>query len=149
MTNDNILSLFVDVDYLGMDDVKEACIGFIRANLTAEQSLKIYIFANSMNNTTLKEMAVLMMLSDFEKCSQSEEYLDLEFDVLNDYITSVNKIQAVKSQTIFEGIVRWLVRDVSERAKHMTDLLCSINIADLTADYLIAYLYEHIDPEHE
>ena len=117
---DNLLSFIKDADFLELDDVKDQGIKILMSNLDPQNALDAYHLSNICNSIILKNKSQEFILQNFDVVSASDEFQKLDIAIVKDILTTQPRNRC--TQKIFEGILRWIVRDSEARKVYLSEL---------------------------
>lgn len=107
-----------------------ACEQFLEHQLHHTNCLGIEMFARLHLCSDLAAKAHLFVLENFTSVAESEEFLELSLEKLQEYISS-DLIDVRTEETVFNAVVRWVKFDLDERQKYLSDLLGNVRLAVL------------------
>lgn len=107
-----------------------ACEKFLERQLHHSNCLGIEMFAHLHLCTELQAKAHQFALENFTSVVESEEFLELSFDKLREYISS-DLIDVRTEETVFNAVMRWVKFDLDEREKCLSELLQCVRLAVL------------------
>lgn len=141
LTEDNAQSLIRDADYLGLNDVKDACAHFLKSHVHFWNVIEVNYLAELLNCTSLEKTCIQFINTYFQEVSQTDGYLELDFNLLEHTLARKN-IHVDSQKNLFDALVRWITHDVEGRKIHLQDLLKFVKFSDLNRDYLTNYFFQ-------
>lgn len=142
---DKVPSLFTTSHFFQLDSVSNACLKFLWDHLNPNTVLSFREYSNISNNRCMTEKADQYISENFDDVAISKEFLDiLPFDALKQIIKRDN-LNALKEETVYESVIRWVKAYVTERCCHLPELLCCIRMPLLDPEYVATRVYlEHL-----
>ena len=84
----------------------------------------------------LKEKCREVINSNFSVVMETEDYLNLDVKQVMEWVSSDDVIVNAE-EDIFQGIVKWVSHDKSEREKDFPELLHQIRLSSISHDFLL------------
>ncbi|KAL9966594.1 hypothetical protein ACROYT_G024696, partial [Oculina patagonica] len=122
-------------DYLFRPNLKIFAGRFLKENLTISNCFSIYYFAEKYQCDELVGNAREFILSNFALVAKSEEFLNLESQQVEQWI-SCDKMVVSSEDEVFEIILKWIKEDKGERKGNFVELFRHVRLAFVTRDYL-------------
>ena len=91
--------------------------------LTTENCVFHYYFADKYQCMHLKEKAREMINSDFSAVMETDDFLNLDIKQVMEWVSS-DDITVIAEEEVFNGIVKWVSRNRSEREVEFPELYC-------------------------
>lgn len=135
VTQKNVQDLIEAADYLLLPNLKIFAGRFLKENLTISNCISIYNYAEKYRCDELVVNAREFILSNFALVAKSEEFLNLESQQVEQWI-SCDKIVVSTENEVFKIILKWIKEDKSERKGKFTELFRHVRLAFVTRDYL-------------
>ncbi|XP_078375732.1 kelch-like protein 40 [Oculina patagonica] len=135
VTPTNVEDLIEAADYLLLPNLKIVAGRFLKENLTMSNCISIYYFAEKYRCYELVVNAREFVLSNFALVAESEEFLNLESQQVEQWISCNNTVVTTEKE-IFEIILKWVKESTNERKGKFADLFRHVRLAFVTRDYL-------------
>ena len=134
VTTENVQDLLPAAGILQLKDLKVACCEFLSDHMDVSNCLGIKQFADMHSCPDLVKKANRFIIRKFTEVVKTDEFVDVPHPVLcellqNDHLHVENEVQ------VFGAFLRWVEKDLDERAQHAYDLLDCIRIPLLPKDY--------------
>ncbi|XP_068996663.1 kelch-like protein 10 [Embiotoca jacksoni] len=137
VTKNNVQELFIAVDRLNVMGIIQACSQFLEKQMSPENCIGIWWFADAYYHPELIHKALLFTLSNFEKvAATSEEFLSLSAQKLVQIIES-DQLNVKQEKTVYEAILRWIDFAPEDRRKYIALLLFKVRLALMVPEYVI------------
>ena len=134
ISTSTVQSLMFGASFLGVTSVLDACAEYLQSNITCDNVLGIYKFAESLDVTSLVTASDKYIKMNFKSVSESEDFLDITFQQIIDLIKS-DELD-VEEQIVFEAVLKWIKKDEANRSVHITELLTEVRLTLLSPEYL-------------
>lgn len=135
ITDNNVQPILIIASFLGLDRVVEACSEFLHPRLQANNVLGIRAFAETHHMKRLVISANKFIDRYFVPVSRCEEFAQLSFeDVVN--IVSRNELNIISEESVYEAVIDWVKRDVTNRQEDLPKLLAHVRLPLLTPQFL-------------
>lgn len=131
-------------DMFNVSEVLVFCCEFLKQQLTVENCIGIYIFAEAHAWEDVLEAAERFIYSNFEEVGQSTEFLDLPKETLIHFLNSEHLHVKTELQVLYIAL-RWLLHDISARRIHLFDVLSPVRFTLIPQNQLRSYLRDSID----
>ena len=105
-------------------------------NVSIENCLFNYYFADEYEVVELKEKCREVINSNFSVVMQTEDFLNLDVKQVMEWVSGDDVIVNAE-EDIFQGIVKWVSHDKSEREKHVPGLLHQIRLSSISHDFVL------------
>lgn len=133
--NANVQGLMIGASFLQLTQVRDACANFMIAKCSPHNVLGIRHFADSLGCPDLVMQAEKYIHHFFSRVSQSEEFLNLNFDSLIDLLRR-DELNVPTEETIFEACMRWIKYDEDTRNKLLPEVLAEVRLPLLSPQFL-------------
>ncbi|TMW52279.1 hypothetical protein DOY81_002612 [Sarcophaga bullata] len=133
--NQNVQSLMMGASFLQLLKVRNACADFLISRFHPHNVLGIRHFADSMSCTHLIRAADKYIDSNFTKVSQSEEFLNLEFEELIELIKS-DFLNVKSEEIVFEACMKWVKFSEDKRSLMFPQVLAQVRLPLLSPQFL-------------
>ena len=134
-TTDNVHGLIATADYLLLPGLKTMAESFLKLHLTIENSVFNYYFAEKYRCCGLKEESCKMINENFRKVMETDDFLSLDENQVVNWVSGDDVIVEAE-QDIFEGVVRWVLHNRSEREENFPKLLQQVRLSSVSHEYL-------------
>ena len=135
LTAENGHDLIATADYLLLPGLKTMAEDFLKLHLTIENSVFNYCFAEKYQCCGLKEDSFKMINENFRKVMETADFLSLDENQVLNWVSSDDVIVEAE-QDIFEGILRWVLHNRSEREENFPKLLQQVRLSSVSHEYL-------------
>ena len=135
LTNENVEALIVAADYFNVTELKELGCRFLQQNVNLSNGIALHGFAGRYHCEPLREMARDFLVENFTAVSQTEEYLLTDPDQLLEIVSS-DDIVLFAEEELYEGILRWVKHDLTNRRGFFPELFSKIRLQDVNRNYL-------------
>lgn len=142
VTQDNARDLFTAADQFNIMDLLKACSDFMEQQLSPENCIGCFLFAENYRYPALKDEAFLFTLKHFrEVVATSEEFLSLPAEKLYKLIES-DQLVVDQEERVYEAILKWLAFDPEERSEHVYVLLSKVSTPTIIILFIYHYFYQ-------
>ena len=135
LTTENGHDLIATTDYLLLPGLKTMAEDFLKLHLTIENSVFNYYFAEKYQCCGLKEESCKMINENFRKVMETADFLSLDENQVVNWVSSDDVIVEAE-QDIFEGILRWVLHNRSEREGKFFKLFQQVRLSSVSHEYL-------------
>ena len=135
LTTDNVHGLIATADYLLLPGLKTMAEDFLKRHLTVENSVSNYYFAEKYQCCGLKGESCKMINERFKKVMETADFLSLDENQVVNWVSGDDVIVEAE-QDIFEGVVRWVLHNRSEREENFPKLLQQVRLSSVSHEYL-------------
>lgn len=125
--------------FLQLNKVRDACANVLMSHLHPYNALGIYNFADQLNCGSLIEEASKYISQYFHQIANSDEFLALSFNEMKELV-SKDELYVASEAQVFEAVIRWVKHNKEERVQHLPNLLRSVRLPLLSAEYLVEYV---------
>ena len=135
LTDDNVEALIVAADYFNAHELKELGCRFLQKNLNLSNGIALHGFAGKYHCEPLREITRDFLVENFSAISQTEEYLCISAEQLLEIVSS-EELVIFTEEELYEGILRWVKHDLSNRLRFFSDLFAKVRLRDIKRSYL-------------
>ena len=135
LTAENVEALIVAADYFNVTELKELGCRFLQQNVNLSNGIALHGFAGRYHCEPLREIARDFLVDNFTAVSQSEEYLLTDPEQLLEIVSNDN-IVLFAEEELYEGILRWVKHDVTNRSGCFPELFSKVRLHDVNRNYL-------------
>ena len=139
VTDESAHNLIATADYLLMPGLKTAACDFLKKNVTPENCLYNYYFADKYQCTELKESSCEVIKTDFSGVMETDDFLNLDVKQVMEWVSSDDVVVRAEEE-IFHGIVKWVSHNRSEREQDFPQLLQQVRLMPISNDFMYNYL---------
>ena len=136
ITDKRAHNLIATADYLLLPGLKTLASNFIQKNVTPENCIFNFYFAEKYDCRKLKEKACKVVTSNFTVVMETEGFLKLQAKEVSDWVSRDDIIIGAEEE-VLNGIVKWVSYDKGEREAHFTELLHHICLQSIPGDFLL------------
>ncbi|CAM9498992.1 unnamed protein product, partial [Phaeothamnion confervicola] len=131
----SVLEVLVAANRLSMHSVVRQCGDFLLARMDAANALGIYGLASTYCIHSLRSRAEVYIHRNFDKVSESQEFLTVPFEQLHELLCS-EALSVAGEHVPYEAAVRWLRHDLPARRAHAAALFGCVRLQLLSPVYL-------------
>ena len=135
ISNDNVLQLLTNADYLQMEEVKEFCVDFLESILSPENCQAVLTIANQYHLEALQKQIYEMISLKFDDFIETKDFKVFTKTDLISCLTKLNKDQ-VNELSVFTAVVTWTNYDKQNRKNAFLEIFDLVNLEELTLIYL-------------
>ena len=128
-------NLIVTADYLLLPGLKTVAYNFLKENVTIENCVFNYYFADKYQCMELKDECCEVINSNFSVVMETDDFLKLDVKQLMEWVSS-DDITVSAEEEVFKGIVKWVNYNKSERENDFPDLLHQVRLISISHDFL-------------
>ena len=139
VTEENCHKLIATSDYLLLPGLKTLASSFLEDNLTIENCIFNYYFAEKYHCAELSEVSCKTIYANFTDVMETEDFLNLEMKQAMEWVSS-DDIDVSDEEAIFTGIVKWVSHNRNERESCFPDLLRQVRIRSLSLEFILKKL---------
>lgn len=127
VTQNNAQELFTTADRFNVMGLLKACSDFMKQQLSPQNCIGFWLFAETYYYPPLKDEAFLFTLNHFEEVVvTSEEFLSLPAEQLYK-LTESNQLNVEQEETVYEAILKWTAHAPEERREYVYELLSNVS----------------------
>ncbi|XP_078352351.1 kelch-like protein 3 [Oculina patagonica] len=143
-------NLIATADYLLLPGLKTMACNFLKENMTLENCIFNYYFADKYRCVELGEKAREVINSNFSVIVETEDFLSLDMKQVMEWVSS-DDITVNAEEEVFKGIVKWVSHNKSERETHFPELFHEVRLVSISHDNLFNELLkeEHVSTNNE
>lgn len=143
ITDNNVEDILVAADFIQLNSLRNLCCQYLQAQMNTSNCIGIYLIAKARNCNGLAYTAKRFTLEHFRNVIQEEEYLQLPYNELKDFLES-SLLNISGEGEILETIIRWIEYSPGKRCQHLSSLLSEIDIWQVPAEKLLKFLNSEI-----
>ena len=132
-------NLIATADYLLLPGLKTAACGFLKENVTTENCVFNYYFADKYQCVELKEKCSKEINSNFSVIMETEDFLNLDMKQVMEWVSS-DDVTVSAEEEVFKGIVKWVSYNKNERESYFPELLHQIRLMSISHNFLFSKL---------
>ena len=133
ISNDNVLQLLTNANYLQMEEVKEFCVDFLESILSPDNCQAILTIANLYE--ALQKQIYEMISLKFDDFIETKDFKVFNKTDLIPCLTKLNKDQ-VNESSVFTAVVTWTNYDKQNRKNAFLEIFDLVNLEELILTYL-------------
>ena len=145
ITPTNVQDLIVTADYLLLPNLKTVAGRFLKGNMTISNCISIYYFAEKYRCE--EHVIKAFILSNFDVVAKSEEFLNLECQQVEEWISS-DEIAISSEKEVINIILNWAEQKENERKGKLEDLFRHVRFSFVSRDYLKDVVTNHLVTEN-
>ena len=135
ITQENATYLLEAADYLLLPSLKTIVVRFLERKLSPSNCVSTYYYAEKYKCEDLVVTSRKCFLSKFAAVAQSQEFLNLESQQVEKWISS-DEIGVSSEEEVFNVILQWIEQSKSERKGKFKELFRHVRLPYLSRDYL-------------
>jgi len=139
VTEESGHSLIATANYLLLPGLKRAACDFLKENLTTENCVFSYYFADKYQCAELKEKCCEVINSNFSVVMETEDFLNLDKKQVMEWVSS-DEVTVSAEDEVFKGIVKWVSHKKNEREIYFLELLRQVRLMSISRDFLFNQL---------
>ena len=132
-------NLIATANYLLLPSLKTMAGNILKEAVSTENCLFNYYFAEKYECVELKEKCRKVINSNFSFVMETEDFLNLDVKQVMEWVLSDDVIVNAE-EDIFQGIVKWVSHNKSEREDYFLELLSQVRMTSVSQDFLLNQL---------
>ena len=128
-------NLIVTADYLLLPGLKTFAGNFMKDNLSTDNCVFNYYFADKYQCFELREGAHEEIITNFSAVMETGDFLNLDVEQVIEWVSSDDIIVGAEEE-IFKGIIKWVSHSKTERERHVLDLLHQVRLRSISSEFL-------------
>ena len=132
-------NLIATANYLLLPSLKTMAGNVLKEAVSTENCLVNYYFAEKYECEELKEKCREVINSNFSVVMETEDFLNLDVKQVMEWVLSDDVIVNAE-EDIFQGIVKWVSHNRSEREDYFLELLSQVRMTSVSQDFLLNQL---------
>lgn len=136
ITQKNAVNLLEAADYLLLPSLKKFVARFLERELTASNCISTHYYAQKYQCLDLADISRNFVFSNFAVVAQSEEFLNLESEQVEEWICYGSIGQSTREDDVFKVILQWIEQSKSERKGNFQELFHHVRLPFMSRDYL-------------
>ena len=137
----NAYELIAVADYILIPSLKYVCSKYIQQTLSFSNCLNAYYFSVKYQCAELKEEARSFILANFMAVTETENFLNLSFDQVEEWISG-DDIVVDGEEEVFKAILRWTQKH-SLRKRSFSRLFCHVRCVYISLNFLFTIILQH------
>ena len=129
-------NLIATANFLLLPSLKTIAANVLKEVVSTQNCLFNYYFADKYEVVELKEKCREVINANFRVVMETEDFLNLDMKQVMEWVSS-DDIIVNAEEDIFQGIVKWVSHDKSEREKHIPGLLHQIRLSSISHDFVL------------
>ena len=139
VTEESCHKLIATAEYLLLPGLKTLASVFLKGKLTVENCVFNYYYADKYHCEDLKRACRTEIHSNFTAVMETEDFLNLDIKQVLEWVSS-DDVTVSSEEEVFEGIVKWVSYNRSDRESFFLDLLRHIRLRSIPHDFLLKKL---------
>ncbi len=127
LTMDNVQAILSAASMFQVEHLMNACSEFLQKHLSPANCLGIKNFGEANGCHKLAEQALRQAISKFKEVVLCEEFLSLSIEQAVELL-SRDDLRVHSEEEVFDAVIGWINRDVSERSRHVARLLHQVRL---------------------
>ena len=136
ITEERARNLIVTADYLLIPSLKTIAGNFLKDIVTIENCVSNYYFADKYQCVELKEKSCEVINLNFTVVMETEDFLKLDMKQVMEWVSSDDVVISAEEE-VFNGIVKWVGYNKSERERDFPELLHKVRLTSVSHDFLV------------
>lgn len=142
VTVDNVQELLPTADRFCAHAIVKNCVELLQVELCPENCLGIRQFAEHYFQHGLFEAAESFTLRNFEEITRSNEFLEIEPQVLYEFLAS-DELNVRSEEIAFQALVTWVNFKIESRCTIFSQILRTIRMGLMDPDYFMSKVKTH------
>ena len=139
VTEESCHKLIATAEYLLLPGLKALASVFLKGKLTVENCVFNYYYADKYHCEDLKRACRTEIHSNFTAVMETEDFLNLDIKQVLEWVSS-DDVTISSEEEVFEGIVKWVSYNRSDRESFFLDLLRHIRLRSIPHGFLLKKL---------
>ena len=139
VTEESCHKLIATAEYLLLPGLKALASVFLKGKLTVENCVFNYYYADKYYCEDLKRACRTEIHSNFTAVMETEDFFNLDIKQVLEWVSS-DDVTISSEEEVFEGIVKWVSYNRSDRESFFLDLLRHIRLRSIPHDFLLKKL---------
>ena len=139
VTEESCHKLIATAEYLLLPGLKALASVFLKGKLTVENCVFNYYYADKYHCEDLKRACRTEIHSNFTAVMETEDFFNLDIKQVLEWVSS-DDVTISSEEEVFEGIVKWVSYNRSDRESFFLDLLRHIRLRSIPHDFLLKKL---------
>ena len=135
VTKENAHDLVAVADYLLLPGMKTLACDVLEENITIENCIFNYYFANKYQCLVFMEESSEFITSNFSSVMKTDDFLKLDIAQVMKWVSS-DDVTVSSEEEIFKGIVKWVSQKKSERESNFAELLSQVRLKSVSRKFL-------------
>ena len=135
VTEESGHNLIATSDYPLLPGLKTVAGNFMKENVTIDNCVFNYYFADKYHCEELKVTSYEMINSNFSVVMETDDFLNLDVKQVMEWVSS-DDITVSAEEQVFKGIVKWVTHNKGERESDFRDLLRQVRLMSISHDFL-------------
>ncbi|XP_068729865.1 kelch-like protein 3 [Montipora capricornis] len=134
VTKDTAHDLVTAADYLLLPGLKTLACDFLVGNITTENCIFNYYFADKYQCLELMEESCEFINSNFSSVMETEDFLNLNIEQVMKWVS--DDVTVTSEEEIFKGVVKWVTHKKRERESNFAELLSQVRLKSISRKFL-------------
>ncbi|XP_068682672.1 kelch-like protein 12 [Montipora foliosa] len=135
VTKETAHDLVAAAAYLLLPGLKTLACVFLEENITIENCIFNYYFAEKYQCLELMDESCEFINSNFSLVMETDDFLKLDIEQVMKWVSSDYVTESCEEE-VFEGIVKWVTHKKSERESNFAELLSQVRLKSMSHDFL-------------
>ena len=132
----NVQALLPAANLLQMNDVREGCCEFLKAQICTSNAIGFRDFGDIHGCANLVQFCDSFINTNFVKISDSEEFKNLSKEGLMGII-SRNELNVPQEEKVYEAAINWIYHDLENRKEFVAAIVEHVRLPLLSKEYLV------------
>ncbi|CAH3170433.1 unnamed protein product, partial [Porites evermanni] len=137
VNGENAMNLIMAADYLLLESLKVIAGRFLEKKMSTDNCISTFHFAEKYRCEELVLCSTKFIQDNFTSVAESDEFLNLEADEVEKWISSENILVAAE-EDVFRVIVNWVEQNKRERKDKFEQLFRHVRLVLLSRDFLFS-----------
>ena len=135
VTKDTAHNIVAVADYLLLPGLKTLACDVLEENITTENCIFNYYFADKYQCLELMEESCGSINSNFSSVMKTDDFLKLDIAQVVKWVSS-DDVTVTSEEEIFKGIVKWVTYKKSERESNFAELFSQVRLKSVSRKFL-------------
>ena len=135
VTKETAYDLVAAADYLLLPGLKTLACDVLEENITIENCIVNYYFADKYQCLKLTREARGFINSNFSLVMKTDDFLKLDIAQVMKWVSS-DDVTVTSEEEIFKGIVKWVTHKKCERESNFAELLSQVRLKSISRKFL-------------
>ncbi|XP_068729479.1 kelch-like protein 3 [Montipora capricornis] len=135
ITKETAYNLVAAADYLLLPGLKTLACDVLEENITIENCIFNYYFADKYQCLELMEESCEFINSNFSSVMKTDDFLKLDIAQVMKWVSS-DDVTVTSEEEIFKGIVKWVTYKKSERESNFAELFSKVRLKSISRKFV-------------
>lgn len=135
----NVWNILDTVEVLQTWDIREACLNYLKSQLSSTNCIDTYRLATNYNLNELADLALNVQLKCYPKLVKSKKYLILSYEEFYKLISN-DMLNVDMEEMVFDSVIKWIKYDMPNRKSHLPTLLPLVRLTLISKDFYVDHV---------